>query len=159
MANFGPKVVFWSFLAKFWSSWTIWHHARPRERNFGGFLDDEVLKLFLETVIIAILGQQAADFAWKLLFLVFLDHCWPWWLICCHVCHKNKQEYSALVVFYYWSTDLLLISRRNFICLPKMPIYAHFGKMFTESPFLINHVGKFFKACRFPHTIRHLLKW
>ena len=44
-------------------SWPIWHHARPRERNFGGFLDDEVLKLFLETVIIAILGQQAADFA------------------------------------------------------------------------------------------------
>ena len=59
-ANLGPKVV---FLARYWSSWPIWHHARPIKRNLGGFLYDKVLKLFLQTVVVAILGQKIADFA------------------------------------------------------------------------------------------------
>ena len=135
------KWYFWSFLARYWSFWPIWHHARPRKRNLSGFLYDEVLKLFLQTVIIAILGQKIADFAWKLLFLVFLDHCWPWGLICCHFCHKNKQEYSALVVYNHWSTKLLLISLEIEFVGQKwlfMPILAK--NICTKSPFLITKV-------------------
>ena len=75
------------------------------------------------------------------IFGLFSDYFWPWWLICCHVCHKNKQEYSALVVFYYWSTKLLLISLEIELVGQKwlfMPILAK--NICTKSPFLITKV-------------------
>ena len=62
-AKFGPTVV---FLVIFGQILVFLAHLAPcpiKKEKIGWFLYDEVLKFYLQTVIIVIIGQQTPDFA------------------------------------------------------------------------------------------------
>ena len=138
-AKFGPKVV---FLVIFGQILVFTAHLAPcptkKEEHW-------LVSLWWSTKILPSDCHNCdywptdARFCLKIAIFGLSGLFWPWWLICCHVCHKNKQEYSALVFYYYWSIELLLISRRNFIYWPKMTIYAHY----------------YYRQCRFDGHVAH----